>query len=176
MGLRDILKDAMDFAGVPIPDRQFITEYNRVLHDLAMTYDTAKTRQAQTIICDNQEAEYSLPSGCLKIERVLTSHGNYFSMYQVRGNSKIKFAVRDTYSLDLLFEQPDVSSMTDDVTIDGTYLKAVAEYIASKAVKKNDQDKSKQLMQDSATDAAAANKNIRRASNPNRRTFAPRFR
>jgi hypothetical protein len=174
--LRDILNKSIEFAKAPVSDRQFISSYNDAVHDLAMLYDTAKTRKTGTIVCDDVTALYPLSEGCLKIERVLTSYGNYFSFYEVRGNKEIKFAARDTYTIVELFVPEKITSMDDDVDIDGAYHKAIAEYVASKAISKTDPERSKELLANSAADAEIANKNIRRANNPNRRVYAPRFR
>lgn len=174
--LRDILKDSIDLARKPISDRQFMTDFNRAAHDMAMMYDTAKLRNTKVIACDNPMTEYALTDGCLKIERILTTGGNYFSSYEVRGNAKILFAVRDTYTVYELFDQPAITAMSDVVTINTAYLKAIAEFIAAKATVKSDPELSRSLMANSATDADLANRNIRRANNPNRRVYAPRFR
>jgi len=174
--LRDILDKAIEFAKAPISDKQFISAYNDAVHDLAMLYDTAKARESRSIVCNDNTALYPLSEGCLKIERVLTSYGNYFSFYEVRGNKEIKFAARDTYTIVELSVPAKVASMNDDVDIDGAYHKAIAEYAASKAIVKTDPNRSKELLANSAADAEIANKNIRRANNPNRRVYAPRFR
>ncbi len=174
--LRDILNKAIEYAEGPIPDRKFIQHYNDAAHDLAMLYDTAKLRQSRSISCTDNTILYPLTAGCLKIERVLTSYGNYFSFYEVRGNREIKFAVRDTYTIYELFDQPDVTKMDDEVTIDTAYIKAIAEYVAAKAIRKTDPERSKELLANSAVDAEIANRNIRKANNPNKRVFAPRFR
>lgn len=174
--LRDILNKAIEYAETPIPDRKFIQHYNDAVHDIAMLYDTAKVRRSRTIVCDDQTALYPLSDGCLKIERVLTSYGNYFSFYEVRGNKEIKFAVRDTYTIYELFVPPLATSMDDEVTIDASYFKAIAEYVAAKAIKETDPDRSKELLANSAADAEITNRNIRRANNPNRRVYAPMFR
>lgn len=79
MGLRDLLNKAIEYAQTPISDRDFLHHYNDAIHDLAMLYDTAKVRRTQTIACDDNTRWYPLTEGCLKIERVLTSHGNYYS-------------------------------------------------------------------------------------------------
>ena len=174
--LRDILDSSIEFAGIPISDRQFMSAYNDAVHDLAMLYDTAKARKPRAIVCNDNTILYPLSKGCLKIERVMTSFGNYFSFYEVRGNREIKFAVRDTYTIIELSIQTKVTSMTDDVDIDGAYHKAIAEYVASKAIVKTDPNRSREMLANSAADAEIANKNIRRANNPNRRVYAPRFR
>lgn len=179
MGLRDLLNKVIEYAQTPISDRDFLHHYNDAIHDLAMLYDTAKVRRTQTIACDDNTRWYPLTEGCLKIERVLTSYGNYYSFYEVRGNDskrEIKFAVMDTYTVYELFNQPAVNSMNDDITIDPAYFKAVAEYIAAKAIRKMDPDRSGELMANSVADAELANRNIRRANNPHRRVYAPRFR
>lgn len=176
MGLRDILKEAINIAGVPISDKQFIRDYNRAVHDLAMLYDTAKIRDTEIIECTDVKEEYPLKEGCIKIERVLTSHGNYFSFFKVRGNSKIQFAIKDVYTVYELFDQPPVSTMDDEVTINPLYFKAIAEYIAAKAIKKSEPDRANELMAESTSDAALANKNIRQANNQNRRVYTPMFR
>jgi hypothetical protein len=176
MALRDILKISMNYAGIPISDREFINGYNDALHDFAMLYNTAKARKEQVIVCEDPKAEYDLSPGCLKIEQVKTSHGNAFSLYSVLGRSKITFAIKDTYTLAELFDQSPVIAMADEVTIDGEYIKAVAEYVASKAVRKTDKDLSKELLDRSYTDATAANTNIRKATNPNKKVRAPIFR
>jgi len=82
----------------------------------------------------------------------------------------------DTYTVYELFNQPAVNSMNDDITIDPAYFKAIAEYIAAKAIRKMDPDRSGELMANSVADAELANRNIRRANNPHRRVYAPRFR
>lgn len=174
--LRDILNKAIEYAEGPIPDRKFLTHYNDAVHDLAMLYDTAKVRQSRTITCTDPTVLYQLSAGCLGIERVLTSYGNYFSFYEVRGNSEIKFAVRDTYTIVELFKHANATSMDDAVTINEAYIKAIAEYVAAKAIKKTDPDRSKELLANSAVDAEVANRNIRKANNPNKRVYAPRFR
>lgn len=174
--LRDILKKAMEYAEAPIPDRKFIHHYNDAIHDLAMSYDTAKVRRTQTIVCDDNTKLYPLLEGCLRIERILTSYGHYFSFYEVRGNKEIKFAVRDTYTVYELFDQPSITSMDDEVTIDPAYIKSIAEYVAAKAIRESNPERSKELLANSAIDAEIANRNIRRASNSNRRVYAPRFR
>lgn len=174
--LRDILNDAINLAGVPISDRQFIRDYNRIAHDLAMLYDTAKARGTKEIACDAPGTEYSLSEGCLRIERVETSCGNYFSFYEVRGNSKIVFRIKGTYKITELFDQEPVTTMEDDIEINPAYAKAMAEFIAAKAVKKSDPELSKDLIASSAADAEVANKNIRRMDNPNKRVYTPLFR
>lgn len=174
--LRDILNQAIEYAEGPISDRKFLTYYNDAVHDLAMLYPTAKARQSRTIVCSDQTALYPLSAGCLGIERVLTSYGNYFSFYEVRGNSEIKFAVRDTYTIIELFKHAAATTMDAVVTINEAYIKAIAEYVAAKAIRKTDSDRSKELLANSAVDAEIANRNIRKANNPNKRVFAPRFR
>ena len=171
--LRDILDKAIDIAGIPISDRQFITAFNDAVHDIAMMYDTAKVGQTQTIICEDVTATYPLAPGCLKIQRVLTPYGNYFKCFTVRGNKEIKFAVMGTFTVFELFDQAPVASMNDESDIDLAYYKSIAEYVASKALRKTDPERSKEIMKEAASDADIANRNIRRADNPNKRVRAP---
>jgi hypothetical protein len=174
--LRDILKDAIDLARAPISDNDFIHDFNRVCHDLAMLYDTAKKRATQTIVCADTSTEYPLTAGCLRIERVLDRNSNYYRHFTVRGNSKIMFAFTGTYTVYETFDQAPITSMDATPAIDTAYNKAIAEFIAAKAVKKSDPEYSKELMASSAADAALANNNIRKADNPNRKVRAPLFR
>jgi len=176
MPLRDILKDAIDLAGKPISDRQFMTDFNRAANDLAMMYDTAKVHTTQTIVCTDTATEYSLTAGCFKIDRVLDVNGSYFKHYTVYANSKILFDCIGTYTVHGTFAQTPITAMIDTVSINAAFLKSIAEYVAAKAIKDTDTDRSKELMQDSAADAALANKNIRRATNPNKRVYVPSFR
>lgn len=173
--MRNILKKAIEYAGAPISDHKFISGYNDAVHDLCMMYDTAKARDTEVITCVDTEAFYPLAAGCLKIERVRTSGGAYFSFYEVR-SGQIRFGLRDTYTLHELLMQEAITDMDDDITIDPVYIKAIAEYIAAKAIKKADPKKSEELMLHYALDADYANKNIRKATNPNKRVYAPRFR
>lgn len=174
--LRDILNKAIEYAEMPIPDRKFIQHYNDAVHDLAMLYDTAKVRQSRIITCTDPSDLYSLSDGCIGIERVLTSHGNYFSHYEVRANREIKFAVKDTYTIIELFKPTPVTSMNDEVTINTAYFKAIAEYVAAKSIRDTDPGRSKELSLNSAADAELSNRNIRKVNNPNKRVYAPRFR
>jgi len=191
MALRDILSDAINLAKTPISDRQFMIDYNNAIHDLAMTYDTAKVKTPQTIVCSDTDTEYSLTSGCFKIERVLTSDGCYFSNYEVRGNSKILFSLAGTYTIYGTFDHPDVTTMAGTITINAAYLRAIAEYIAAQAlietspvyttlagktVEVSNPRSYQTFMAQYSNDAAQANKNIRKANNPNRRVHVPRFR
>jgi hypothetical protein len=121
-------------------------------------------------------ALYPLTPGCLRIERVLTASGAYFKYFEVRGNREIKFAVQGTFTVSELLDQVAITAMSDDEAIDSTYNKAIEEYIAGVALRKSDPARSKELTADSAADAEIANKNIRKANNPNRRVYAPPFR
>jgi hypothetical protein len=174
--MRDILKDAIDLAGAPISDNSFIHDFNRVCHDLAMLYDTAKRRNTQTIVCADTSTEYPLTAGCLRIERVLDRNSNYFKHFTVRGNSKIMFAYTGTYTVYETFDQTPIDTMDDTPAIDAAYNKAIAEFIAAKAIRKSNPEYSKELMASSAADAALANSNIRKADNPNRKVNVPLFR
>lgn len=176
MGLRDILSRTIEYAKTPISDQAFLRHYNDALHDLAMLYDTAKTRRTQTIVCDDAAEFYELTNGCLKIERVLDGNNNYFKYFEVRGNKEIKFGTRGTYTIYELFNHDEVTSMDDDITIDTAYIKAIAEYIAAKATAETNPKRSEQLIANSAADAELANKNIKKVNNPNRRVYAPLFR
>jgi hypothetical protein len=176
MTLRDVLKDAIDFAGVPISDADFIRNYNRCMYELAMNYDTAKKRVTQTIICTDAADQYALTAGCLRIERVLDSNESPFKSYSIYGNAYIVFAYTGTYTVDGTFEQTPITLMSGTIAINTAYLRPIAEYIAAKALKKSDTDKSKELMEYFMRDSAMANKNIRKATNPNKKVYVPPFR
>jgi hypothetical protein len=119
--MRDILKDAIDLARAPISDNSFIHDFNRVCHDLAMLYDTAKRRATQTIVCADTSTEYPLTAGCLRIERVLDRNSNYFKHFTVRANSKIMFAYTGTYTVYETFNQTPITTMDDTPAIDAAY-------------------------------------------------------
>jgi hypothetical protein len=177
MTLRDILNDAINLAGVPISDKQFISDYNRAIHDLAMMYDSAKARDTLSITCTDANTEYDLEAGCLKIERVLDSNGGYIKHFTIRGNSKILFGYAGTFTVYETFDQPAITTMAGTaITINTAYLKAIANYIAAKALKKSDPDKAAELMSDYQRDAAFANTNIRKATNPNKTVGVRPFR
>ena len=49
--MRNILKEAIELAGVSISDKDFIRSINRATEALAMMFDTAKVRATQNIVC-----------------------------------------------------------------------------------------------------------------------------
>jgi len=191
MVLRDVLNNAIDLAGVPISDANFIKDYNRCVKDLTMRYDTAKKQTPQTIVCSDVSAQYALTSGCIGIKRVLDAGGYNFKSFSVYGNAFIVFAYTGTYTVDGLFEQTPITAMSSTISINTAYLTAIAEYIAARAlrgvspeyttlagkkVQVSSPDSYQDFMEHYRVDSANANANIRKTTNPNRRVYAPRFR
>jgi hypothetical protein len=176
MSLRDVLRKAMEEAGIPIPDKNFIKQYNRAIHDLAMMYDTAKKSSTQSIVCADIDTEYSLTAGVLKIERILDSEGCYYKYFKVRNHSKVLFSHLDTFTVYELFDQDPITTMDSTEAINTIYNTAIAKYIAAREIKKADPDTAQELMNEYYAEAARANMNIKGCYNPVRKAAAPRWR
>jgi hypothetical protein len=174
--LRETLKLAMGEAKIPISDNDFIREYNNAARDLALMYDTAKSRDTQSITCEDNGTEYDLTSGCVKIERVLDSYKNPYKHYIVRANSNILFKHAGTYTIHEMFMPTDVSAMTDSVNVDTLYLKSIAKYVAARMLEDINESKSEKLMVKYEADAAKANKTIRGTRTGFKTVAAPLFR
>jgi hypothetical protein len=109
------------------------THINDALNTLAMLYDTAKVETSTIIVCSDTDDYYSLPSGCIKIQRVEDSDGHEYSkLFYKIDNKKIKFENEDTYTIVYLSKTASVTLDTETPAIDDLYHRTLSKYIAYK--------------------------------------------
>lgn len=170
--MRNILNNAITLARNPISDRDFILNFNRAVHILSLTYDTAKTAKTMTVVAVNTVTEY--PITALKIDRVLDVNGNNFMYFTVRNNSRMLFQVPGTYTVQYLARPADVTLITATPEINSAYYSAIEKFVAAKTTK--DKELSQELMADYVNDASSVNSALRGVTNKYKRTKAPMWR
>jgi hypothetical protein len=173
--LRELLKEAMGLAGVPVSDKDFINNFNRAMDDLQNKYDTAKRIVKRTVDCTDAREEYPLTEGAIGVQRILTSNGYNTTNFTVRDNN----LVFDSSGIYFVYEKlphVHVTSMDDIPTINVAYHYSIAKYIASKLIQKTDPELSKDLMNDYVLETEQMSANLRKNANPSRRIKAPLWR
>jgi hypothetical protein len=179
--LRALLAETISNAGIPISDINFINWYNEAVTKLALLYNTAKSRDTQTITCNDENTEYDITPGCVGIIRCLDSAEDNYIYYAVRENTKILFATKGTFTLHLYKMPTKITGMTDTSTIPKVYNDAIMNYVVSVALKKHSADK--QIRSDAAEayslftiSADSANNAIRKSDNRYKQVATRRFR
>lgn len=129
------IKEILSFASLNLVKEQ-IEDYDAVawVNDalFGMGVD-AKRITTTTITCDNINKWYDLPADAIMVHEVYDDQGNLFRSF-VQDQSRIKFAVKDTYSVDY-YCLPTMATSVEDTPDCHTLLHyPLAYYIAARQI------------------------------------------
>jgi hypothetical protein len=109
---------------------------NEALNTLAMMYNSARVRSTSTIVCDDHDLYWVLPTTFISCLMVTDSKGKEYSklFYKVE-NGYIKFDDEDTFTVTFLGRAPAVTLDTETPAINDLYHRTIAKFVAYRELK-----------------------------------------
>ena len=135
-GMNQVMKAAVLRVNTAISDSYGCQWASEAMRRLATMYDTACIPNSVPCVVElDVDAPYTLPDGCVRVQRVEDENGIPVKRFTVDARNRIRMPYSGVFTIEYLSYPPAVSMLVDDPAVNQAYWDALGMYVAMRHLK-----------------------------------------